>query len=65
MALRENMNLFSAITSAGGFTEFAKVKKVKFIRASKATNYDMRDVKADGSNNPPLKDGDLIHVPAD
>lgn len=63
--LRDNMQLFTAITTAGGFTEFADKKKVKLIRASKATLYDMRDIKADGSNNPLLKDGDLIHVPGD
>lgn len=63
--LRENMSLYAAIMSAGGFTEFADVRRVKLIRASKATIYDMRDIKADGSNNPVLKDGDLIHVPAD
>ncbi len=63
--LRENMTLYSAIMTAGGFTEFADVRRVKLIRASKATLYDMRDIKADGSNNPVVKDGDLIHVPAD
>ena len=61
--MRDNMSLFAAITSAGGFTEFAKVKKVKLIRAGKATFYDMREIKEDGSNNPVLKDGDLILVP--
>ena len=63
--LRDNMQLFTAITTAGGFTEFADKRKVKLIRAKKATLYDLRDIKADGSNNPVLKDGDLIHVPAD
>ncbi len=63
--LRDGMQLFTAITTAGGFTEFADRRKVKLIRAGKATYYDLRDIIADGSNNPVLKDGDLIHVPAD
>ncbi len=63
--LRDNMQLFTAITTAGGFTEFAGRRKVKVIRANKATYYDLRDINADGSNNPVLKDGDIIHVPAD
>ena len=46
-------------------TEFADRKKVKHIRANKATFYGLRDIKADGSNNPVLKDGDLVLVPAD
>lgn len=63
--LRDGMHLYTAITTAGGFTEFADRRKVKLIRSQKANFYDMRDIKADGSNNPVLKDGDLIHVPAD
>src|SRR5688572_460981 len=35
--LREKMRLYSAIMSAGGFTEFADVRRVKLIRESKAT----------------------------
>lgn len=63
--LRDGMRLFTAITTAGGFTEFADRRKVKVIRDSKATFYDLRDINADGSNNPVLKDGDLINVPGD
>jgi polysaccharide export outer membrane protein len=63
--LREGMKLFDAIAAAGGFTEFAKVRKVKLIRAGKAAYYDMRDIKADDSNNPVLRDGDTIVVPGD
>ena len=38
---------------------------MKLVRANKQTLYDLRDIKADGSNNPVLKDGDLVLVPAD
>ena len=61
VALPENMRLFQAITSMGGFTEFAK--PVKLIRGKKETKYDMRRIKEDGSNNPFLLDGDQIILP--
>jgi protein involved in polysaccharide export with SLBB domain len=57
------MRLFQAITSKGGFTEFAKVREVKLIRGNKETRYDLRTVRPDGSNNPLLMDGDQIVVP--
>lgn len=63
--LRENMRLFTAIMSAGGFTEFADVKKVKLIRNNRATIYNMRKIDEAGSNNPILMDGDTIVVPQD
>ena len=62
-AFRENMRLFQAITSRGGFTEFAKVREVKLVRGNRETKYDMRSIKPDGSNNPFLQDGDQIIVP--
>ena len=61
--LRENMRLFQAITSRGGFTDSGKVQEVKLIRGKKETMYDVRRIKADGSNNPLLQDGDQIIVP--
>jgi protein involved in polysaccharide export with SLBB domain len=61
VVLRENMRLFQAITSMGGFAEFAK--PVKLVRGKTETKYDMRRIKEDGSNNPFLLDGDQIIVP--
>ncbi|HEX2748018.1 MAG TPA: polysaccharide biosynthesis/export family protein [Verrucomicrobiales bacterium] len=63
--LRDNMRLFTAIMSAGGFTEFADVRHVKLIRQNKQNVYDMRKIDAGGSNNPILMDGDTIVVPQD
>jgi protein involved in polysaccharide export with SLBB domain len=63
VALRENMRLLQAITSRGGFTDSEKVREVKLIRGNKETKYDLRRMKADGSNNPFLQDGDQIIVP--
>jgi polysaccharide export outer membrane protein len=63
VALRENMQLFGAIAAAGGFTEFADVRRVKLIRDSAEKVYDMR--KVEKNSNPPLKDGDQIIVLTD
>ena len=54
----------AAINRAGGFSEFAKTAKVKLLRDNREMIYDMRKIQADGSNNPILKDGDAIIVPA-
>lgn len=62
--LRQGMTLMAAINRAGGFTEFAGTKKVKLIRDNAEKIYDMRKINADGSNNPVLRDGDQIIVPA-
>ena len=61
--LREGMRLFQAITKAGGFTEFAKIKEIKLVRGNRETKYDMRRINPDGSNNPVLQDGDQVVVP--
>ena len=60
--LRQGMQLFTAITKAGGFTEYADPRKVKVIRGNKEFEYDMRSIQANGSNNPVLVDGDCIIV---
>ena len=62
--LRQGMTLMAAINRAGGFTEFARTKAVKLIRNNNEQLYDMRKIQADGSNNPVLRDGDQIIVPA-
>ena len=62
--LRQGMTLMAAINRAGGFTEFARTKAVKLIRNNDEQLYDMRKIQADGSNNPVLRDGDQIIVPA-
>lgn len=61
--LRQGMTLMSAINRAGGFSDFAKTKSVKLIRANREMIYDMRKINPDGSNNPTLMDGDQIIVP--
>ena len=63
-AVRQNMRLMTAISKAGGFTDFAKTKAVRLLRGNKSTVYDMRKIQEDGSNNPILLDGDSIIVPS-
>lgn len=63
--VRDGMRLYNAIMSAGGFTEFADVKRVKIIRGTRQQVYDMRKIDPGGQNNPILMDGDTIHVPQD
>ena len=63
--VRDGMRLYNAIMAAGGFTEFADVRRVKIIRGTREMVYDMRKLDAGGKNNPILLDGDTVHVPQD
>ena len=63
--LRDGMRLYAAITSAGGFTDFADIRRVKIIRGTRSLIYDMRKIQEDGSNNPVLQPNDQIIVPSD
>lgn len=60
--LRQGMTLMTAISKAGGFTEFGNPKKVKLIRGNREFIYDMKRIQPDGSNNPVLQDGDQVIV---
>jgi protein involved in polysaccharide export with SLBB domain len=61
--MRENMRLFGAIAAAGGFTEFADVRRVRVIRGTSEKVYNMKKIEHD--RNPLMKDGDQVIVPAD
>ena len=63
--LRDGMRLYNAIMAAGGFTEFADIRRVKVIRGTREFLFDMRKLDPQGSNNPLLMDGDTIHVKQD
>lgn len=61
---REGFTLHSAISKAGGFSEFANSKRVKVIhKDGKISVFDIRKIKPDGSNNPTLQEGDSIIIP--
>ncbi len=63
--VRDGMRLYQAIMSCGGPTEFADMRKVKLIRGTRQTIFDMRKLDPSGSNNPVVQDGDTIHIPQD
>lgn len=58
-----NMTVLKAITSAGGFTEFANKKNIKVIRSNKRTESE-NGVKAldDPSKDLDIFPGDTVHV---
>lgn len=58
---RPGINLYSAISSRGGPTEYGEMKKVKLIRGKNERIYDLRKVTAE--NNPELMAGDQVVVP--
>ena len=58
---RPNLRLIEAISEKGGFDDFANKAKVKLIRGSKETVYDMRKIAE--TNNILLQPGDIVHVP--
>lgn len=60
--LSPGMTVHQAMTAAGGPTDFAKLKAVKFTRAGVTSILDLR--KADGPDAArQVKPGDQIHVP--
>lgn len=65
----DNMNIFSAISSAGGITNRGRPKHIAVIRVVAGETY-MTEVnldafvkKQDSSQNIQLEDGDMIYVP--
>ena len=62
ISLTPGMTIHDAITSAGGPTEFAGMKKVKFTRGGQTRELDLR--RADGAEAAAqAQPGDRIHVP--
>ncbi|CAN5522836.1 N/A [soil metagenome] len=59
----EDMTLLTAINAAGGFNDFADQKRVRLLRGSVATLYDVRQFRKEPSLDPKLQPGDKIEVP--
>jgi protein involved in polysaccharide export with SLBB domain len=59
--IRPGLDLFGAITEAGGPSEFADMKKVRLIRKTQEMVLDMRKVNA--QNSVELMAGDKVIVP--
>jgi protein involved in polysaccharide export with SLBB domain len=59
----EDMTLLTAINAAGGFNDFADQKRVRLLRGSEVTVYDVRRFRRDPSEDVKLRPGDKIEVP--
>lgn len=59
---RPDLTLLSAVSSRGGFTDYADVRNVKLIRGSKTTNHDMRAISKNPALDVKLRPGDKILV---
>src|SRR5947209_20354187 len=59
----EDMTLLTAINAAGGFNDFADQKRVRLLRGSKVTVYDVRQFRRDPSKDVKLQPGDRVEVP--
>lgn len=63
------MNVFAALSSAGGITKRGRPKHVGVVRMVdgqvklKEINFDQFIEKQDASQNPVLQDGDMVYVP--
>ena len=58
---RDGITLWQAIVGAGDVTPYAS-NKVKLVRNGVATEYDIRKIKRNVSENPVLMPGDMIEV---
>ncbi len=64
VALKTDTSLLSALYQAGGPTKWADLTKVQVMEHGTSTPYDVtRLVHGDTSQNPSLKDGDVVFVP--
>lgn len=59
----EDLTLLNAINAAGGFNDFADQKRVRLLRGTEATVYDVRQFRKDPGLDPKLQPGDKIEVP--
>lgn len=59
----EDMTLLTAINAAGGFNDFADQKRVRLLRGSEVTMFDVRQFRRDPSKDVRLQPGDKVEVP--
>jgi protein involved in polysaccharide export with SLBB domain len=64
VALKTDFSLLSALYQAGGPTQYANLSLVQVMRGGTTTVYDVTKlVHGDTTQNPQLKDGDMVFVP--
>jgi polysaccharide export outer membrane protein len=62
--LRNNFTLLSAMYTAGGVQKWANLADVQVTRDGTTSHYDVTKLThGDATQNPPLRDGDLVFVP--
>ena len=59
----EDMTLLTAINAAGGFNDFADQKRVRLLRGTQVTVFDVRKFRKDPSLDVKLQPGDKVEVP--
>jgi protein involved in polysaccharide export with SLBB domain len=59
----EDMTMLTAINAAGGFNDFADQKRVRLLRGSEMTMFDVRQFRRDPSKDIRLQPGDKVEVP--
>lgn len=59
----EDLTMLAAINAAGGFNDFADQKRVRLLRGSEVTVFDVRQFRRDPSRDPKLQPGDRIEIP--
>jgi protein involved in polysaccharide export with SLBB domain len=59
----EDMTLLTAINAAGGFNDFADQKRVRLLRGSEVSMFDVRQFRKDPSKDVKLQPGDKVEVP--
>lgn len=54
--------LGQAIATAGGYTDYANIKKVKIVRDGQTYIYNMRDVEESPETDPEIRSGDVVII---
>lgn len=57
------INLSQALAEAGGYTDFARLSRVRIIRGNRTFRINMRELENDPDKNVIIEAGDLIVVP--
>ena len=60
--LTRDVSLLQAITTAGGYTDYAKEREIKIIRGDEVLVYDGTRIEARKDKDPLIKPGDIIVV---
>jgi polysaccharide export outer membrane protein len=59
----KDMTLLKAMSTAGGFTDFANRNRVELTRGRNKTVYDCEDIRRHPEKDTPIQPGDSIYVP--